>query len=65
MMVINRCVNPLSKLATSRWRKTTRYSVMKNYADLPEEVEYFYRRMDYVLKAKDVIEKAVFKQLQN
>ena len=65
MMVINRCVNPLSKLATSRWRKTTGYSVMKNYADLPEEVEYFYRSMDYVLKAKDAIEKAVFKQLQN
>lgn len=65
MMVINRCVNPLSKLGTSRWRKTTCYSVMKNYADLPEEVDYFYRSMDYLLKAKDDIEKAVFKQLRN
>ncbi len=65
MMVINRCVNPLSKLATSRWRKTTCYAVMKNYADLPEEVDYFYRSMDYLLKAKDDIEKAVFSQLRN
>ena len=65
MMVINRCVNPLSKLATSRWRKTTCYAVMKDYADLPEEVDYFYRSMDYLLKAKDDIEKAVFLRLRN
>ena len=65
MMVINRCINPLSKLATSRWRKTTCYAVMKDYADLPEEVEYFYRSMDYLLKAKDDIEKAVFLLLRN
>ena len=65
MMVINRCMNPLSKLGTSRWRKTTCYSVMKDYAELPEEVEYFYRSMDYLLKAKDDIEKAIFHQLRN
>ena len=65
MMVINRCVNPLSKLGTSRWRQTTCYSVMKSYADLPQKVDYFYRSMDYLLKAKDDIEKAVFKQLRN
>ena len=63
--MINRCVNPLSKLATSRWRKTTCYAVMKDYADLPEEVDYFYRSMDYLLKAKDDIEKAVFLRLRN
>ncbi len=65
MMVANRCVNPLSKLATSRWVKTTCYAEMKGYADLPEEVEYFYRSMDYLLKAKDEIERQIFDRLQN
>jgi transposase len=65
MMVINRCMNPLSKLGASRWRKTTCYAVMKEYAELPGEVEYFYRSMDYLLKEKDAIEKAVFQKLRN
>ena len=65
MMVINRCMNPLSKLATSRWKKTTCYAVMENYAELSDEVEYFYRSMDYLLKAKDPIEKAIFTKLRN
>jgi transposase len=65
MMVINRCVNPLSKLATSRWMETTCYTEMKGYADLPREVEYFYRSMDYLLKAKDEIETKLFDRLRN
>ena len=65
LMVVNRCVNPLSKLATSRWMDTTCYAAMAGYADLPREVEYFYRSMDYLLKAKDGIEKALFEQLRN
>jgi transposase len=65
LMVVNRCVNPLSKLATSRWMDTTCYAAMEGYAELPREVEYFYRSMDYLLKAKDEIEKALFEQLRN
>jgi transposase len=65
MMVINRCINPLSKLATSRWMETTCYSRMRNYEDLPREVEYFYRSMDYLLKAKDEIERMLFDRLRN
>lgn len=65
MMVINRCVSPLSKLATSRWMETTCYAQMRGYTDLSREVEYFYRSMDYLLKAKDEIEKALFHRLRN
>lgn len=65
LMVVNRCVNPLSKLATSRWVDTTCYAAMTGYADLPREVEYFYRSMDYLLKAKDNIEKVLFDRLRN
>jgi len=65
MMVINRCTNPLSKLATSRWMETTCYSRMRNYEDLPREVEYFYRSMDYLLKAKDEIERKLFHRLRD
>jgi transposase len=65
LMVINRCVNPLSKLATSRWMDTTCYAALDGYAALPREVEYFYRSMDYLLKAKDQIEKALFERLRN
>lgn len=65
MMVVNRCVNPLSKLATSRWMDTTSYSRLEGYADLSRDVEYFYRSMDYLLTAKDRIEKAIFERLRN
>ena len=65
LMVVNRCVNPLSKLATSRWMDTTCYTAMAGYGDLPREVEYFYRSMDYLLKAKDRIEKALFERLRD
>ncbi len=64
MMVINRCVLPQSKLATSRWIETTSYKVMKDYSVLKNEVEYFYRSMDYLLKAKDEIEFCIYQQLQ-
>jgi transposase len=65
MMVVNRCVNPLSKLATSRWMDTTCYTAMKGYAELSREVEYFYRSMDYLLKAKEAIELEIFERLRN
>lgn len=65
LMVVNRCVNPLSKLATSRWVETTCYSAMAGYDGLPREVEYFYRSMDYLLKAKDRIEKVLFERLRD
>ncbi len=65
MMVVNRCVNPLSKFATSRWMETTSYIRTKGYADLSREVEYFYRSMDYLLKAKDLIETKLFNRLRN
>lgn len=48
MMVVNRCINPLSKLATSRWMTTTCYTKMNGYFDLPDDVQYFYRSMDYL-----------------
>ncbi len=65
MMVINRCVNPRSKLATSRWVDTTCYRQLRGYDLLPRDIHYFYRSMDYLLKAKEAIEKAVYERLQN
>ena len=65
IMAVNRCINPLSKLAASRWMDITCYSVMKGYSPLPRDVEYFYRSMDYLLKAKDDIENELFNQLRN
>jgi len=65
MMTINRCVDPLSKLAVTRWVETTCYKQMKGYTDLPLEVEYFYRSMDHLLKIKDNLEFALFKKLEN
>jgi transposase len=38
---------------------------MNGYCDVPREVEYFYRSMDYLLKAKDEIESRLFDRLQN
>jgi hypothetical protein len=46
MMVVSRCVNPLSKLATSRGVDTTSYAARKGYADFSRDVELFYRSMD-------------------
>ena len=64
MMTINRCVDPLSKLAVTRWVETTCYKQMRCYTDLPREVEYFYRSMDQLLKIKDELELALFKRLE-
>lgn len=64
MMTINRCVDPLSKLAVTRWAQTTCYKQMKEYAHLPLEVTYFYRSMDQLLKIKDDLELEIFKKLR-
>ena len=64
MMVINRCVDPLSKLGTTRWIERTSYKAMKGYHDLPLDVEYFYRSMDYLLDIKDELELALYERLK-
>ena len=38
MMVINRCVDPLSKLGATRWIERTCYKAMKGYHELPLDV---------------------------
>ena len=65
MMVVNRCTNPLSKLAVTRWFETTNYKADKEFADLSLDVTYFYRSMDQLLKVKDNVEFAIFKKLKN
>jgi transposase len=65
LMVINRCINPLSKLAVTRWFQTTNYKAIEGFRDLSLEVNYFYRSMDQLLKVKDKIEFAIFKRLKN
>ena len=64
MMTINRCIDPLSKLAVTRWVETTCYKQMKEYAHLPLEATYFYRSMDQLLKIKDELEMEIFKKLR-
>ena len=64
MMVINRCVAPLSKLGATRWIPRTCYKVMKGYTDLDLDVEYFYRSMDYLLRIKDELEFALFEKMR-
>ncbi len=64
MMVINRCVAPLSKLGTTRWIPRTCYKVMNGYTDLDLDVEYFYRSMDYLLRIKDKLELVLFEKLR-
>ncbi|MCF6177658.1 MAG: IS1634 family transposase [Victivallaceae bacterium] len=65
MMVVSRNSNPLSKLATTRWKETTSYKYMNGYSDLNNEVEYYYRSMDYLLGSKEEIEFAIFEKLKN
>lgn len=65
MMVINRCVDPLSKLGATRWIERTCYKAMKGYHDLPLDVKYFYRSMDYLISIKDELEFALYKRLKN
>ncbi len=64
MMVINRCVDPLSKLGATRWVERTCYKAMKGYYDLPLDVKYFYRSMDYLLAIKDELELALYERLK-
>ena len=42
MMVINRCVDPLSKLGVTRWIERTCYKEMAGYKDLDFDVTYFF-----------------------
>jgi len=65
MMVINRCVDPLSKLGVTRWIERTCYKDMAGYKDLDFDVTYFYRSMDYLLKVKDDLEFAIFEKLKD
>lgn len=65
MMVINRCVRPLSKLRTASWAQTTIYKVMQGYSQLDRDVNYFYRSMDYLLEMKEAVECAIFERLRN
>lgn len=65
IMVVNRCVEPLSKLGATRWVETTCYKMMKGYVDLSLDVNHFYRSMDYLLRVKDEVELAIFRRLQN
>jgi transposase len=65
MMVINRCVDPLSKLGVTRWLETTCFKEMQGYQDLNFDVTYFYRSMDHLLKLKDDLELAIFEKLKD
>jgi transposase len=65
IMVINRCVDPLSKLGATRWVERTGYKRMKSFANLSLEVKQFYRSMDYLVRAKEDIEQAIYKRLED
>jgi len=65
MMVINRCVDPLSKLGVTRWIERTCYKEMAGYKDLDFDVTYFYRSMDHLLTVKDDLELAIFEKLKD
>ena len=65
LMVVNRCVDPLSKLGATRWVERTCYKAMKGYAELSLDVNHFYRSMDYLLRVKEAVELAMFERLRN
>jgi transposase len=65
MIVINRCVDPLSKLGVTRWIERTCYKEMAGYKDLDVDVTYFYRSMDHLLTVKDDLEFAIFEKLKD
>jgi transposase len=65
MLTISRCIDPLSKLGTSRWIERTCYKYMQGYSELPLAVNYFYRSMDQLLKIKEELELAIFNKLRN
>lgn len=64
MMVVNRCIDPSSKLGIIRWLETTCYKEMEGYSALPMNANYFYRSMDYLLEMKSEIEKTLFNKLK-
>lgn len=65
LMVVNRCVEPLSKLGVTRWFGTTCYKELQEFSELPLDSNYFYRSMDYLVEMKDDLEKAIYEQLRN
>ncbi len=65
LMVINRCIEPLSKLGVSRWFAATCYKELQDFSDLPQEANYYYRSMDYLVEMKDELEAVIFEQLRN
>jgi len=65
IMVVNRCVDPLSKLGATRWVERTCYKVMRGYNELNTDVEYFYRSMDYLLSIKDDLEFALYERMNS
>ena len=64
LMVVNRCIEPLSKLGVTRWFETTCYKELQDFADLSQEVNYYYRSMDYLVSMKDELEAAIFEKLK-
>ncbi len=65
IMIINRLINPLSKLGATRWIEGTCYKELKGYSELSQDVTYYYRSMDHLLEIKDELEYAIFKKLKN
>ena len=59
MMVVNRCVDPLSKLGATRWVQRTCYKMMKGYGELSLEVNNFYRSIHYRTLFKSPIDKCM------
>lgn len=65
IMVVNRCIEPLSKLGITRWFSTTCYKELQEFSELPLDANYFYRSMDYLVEMKDELEKAIYERLRN
>lgn len=65
LMVVNRCIEPLSKLGVTRWFGTTCYKELQEFSELPLDTNYFYRSMDYLVEMKDELEKGIYEQLRN
>jgi len=65
LMVVNRCVEPLSKLGVARWFRTTCYKELQEFSELPLDANYFYRSMDYLVEIKADLEKGIYERLRN
>ena len=46
LMVINRLIEPRSKLGVTRWFSSTCYKELQEFSELPLEVNYFYRSIN-------------------